>query len=358
MSKNIFRKTMILALFVSSLFITEGSGSKNSIQSDEGVGNTGNTKILSKTGLTVSILKSIKAPGHGDSRGLTWDGTHLWFAEDDSKFLFKIDTTSGAVLDSFPLPGLSYTEDLAWDGKNIWHAEYNGKVYKIDPTNGTYLDTISAPTDYPTGLTWDGTYLWTASYASDSIYQFSHLDGSLIKRFASPGAGAWGLAKAKNIWNCNYGGGDIYEIDPVDGSVLSSFSAPANSWFLGLTFDGTHLWVVDNEDDTIKKLDIAVVTKIDDRSANSIILKYELMQNFPNPFNPETTISYQLATSTHVELNVFNVVGQKVRTLVNSIQLAGKHIVHFSAMDLPSGVYYYSIKVDRFKMVRKMILIK
>lgn len=358
MSRKILQKLIILTLLVTSLFISEGLSSKFSKQSDDGSGKIKSPKCLSKTSLTVDILKSIKAPGNGDSRGLTWDGANLWFAEDDSKMMFKIDTASGVVLDSFPTPGLSYTEGLAWDGKYIWHAEYNGNVYKIDPVNGVYLDTISAPTDKPTGLTWDGIYLWTANYSVDSIYQFSHLDGSLIKRFTSPGSNAWGLAKAKNIWNCNYNSGDIFEIDPADGSVLSSYAAPANTWFLGLTFDGTHLWAVDNEDDYIKKLDIAVATSIDDDFSNNIVLKYELVQNYPNPFNPKTTILYRLATSCHVELNVYNVIGQKIHTLVNSKQLAGNHVVQFNAMDLPSGLYYYSITADRFNMVRKMILIK
>ncbi len=84
-----------------------------------------------------------------------------------------------------------------------------------------------------------------------------------------------------------------------------------------------------------------------------------LMQNFPNPFNPQTTISYQLSAFSEVELTVYNVLGQKVVELVNQTQAPGQYRVTFNAADLASGVYLYRLKTDKgFLQVRKMILLR
>ncbi|NOZ32845.1 MAG: T9SS type A sorting domain-containing protein [Alphaproteobacteria bacterium] len=85
---------------------------------------------------------------------------------------------------------------------------------------------------------------------------------------------------------------------------------------------------------------------------------FKLEQNFPNPFNPFTAISYQLSVVSQVELSVYNVLGQKVRTLVNKRQAAGRYSVVFRAGDLPSGVYVYRLKAGGRVSQRKMILLK
>jgi hypothetical protein len=86
--------------------------------------------------------------------------------------------------------------------------------------------------------------------------------------------------------------------------------------------------------------------------------KYSLSQNHPNPFNPRTVISWQLAVSSDVELNVYNLLGQKVATLVSENQNAGIHSIEWDAGNLSSGVYFYMIKAGEWQDVKKMILLK
>jgi len=85
---------------------------------------------------------------------------------------------------------------------------------------------------------------------------------------------------------------------------------------------------------------------------------YYLGDNYPNPFNPTTTIEYAIAQSSQVELVVYNSLGQRVKTLVNEHQSAGHHMVSFDATDLASGVYFYKISSEKFTQVKKMLLIK
>ena len=85
---------------------------------------------------------------------------------------------------------------------------------------------------------------------------------------------------------------------------------------------------------------------------------YKLNFNYPNPFNPVTMINYQLPMSSNVELSIYNILGQKVITLVNEKQNAGYHQVEWDASGLASNVYYYRIEVGNFVQTRKMIYLK
>jgi hypothetical protein len=85
---------------------------------------------------------------------------------------------------------------------------------------------------------------------------------------------------------------------------------------------------------------------------------YKLNQNFPNPFNPTTAIGYQLSAVSDVELTIYNLVGQRVTTLVYERQQAGNHQVEWDASGFASGIYYYRIEAGEFVDVKKMIYIK
>jgi hypothetical protein len=85
---------------------------------------------------------------------------------------------------------------------------------------------------------------------------------------------------------------------------------------------------------------------------------FELSQNYPNPFNPSTTISFSLPQNAFVILKIYDVIGNEVATLVNEEKSAGRYDINFNAVDLSSGVYFYSISAGSFNQVNKMTLIK
>ncbi len=93
-------------------------------------------------------------------------------------------------------------------------------------------------------------------------------------------------------------------------------------------------------------------------SNETIPSEYRLEQAYPNPFNPSTTIKYNLAKAEHVTIEVYNNIGQKVEILVDHNMSAGEHKVEFNAMYLSSGVYYYRLVTANFADVKKIILMK
>ena len=85
---------------------------------------------------------------------------------------------------------------------------------------------------------------------------------------------------------------------------------------------------------------------------------YSLSNNYPNPFNPSTTISFEIPTAEQVRLSIYNVLGQEVMVLVNDVQTAGAHTVQFQAGTLASGIYMYRLEAGSFTSTHKMILMK
>ncbi|MCL5029496.1 MAG: T9SS type A sorting domain-containing protein [Bacteroidetes bacterium] len=106
------------------------------------------------------------------------------------------------------------------------------------------------------------------------------------------------------------------------------------------------------------------------KSEDPNIKKFILEQNYPNPFNPTTTIKYSIPSARSpllggaggglVTLKVFDILGREVATLVNEYQTAGEYSVQFTTANnqLPSGVYFYQLKVGDYLSIKKMIILK
>jgi len=86
--------------------------------------------------------------------------------------------------------------------------------------------------------------------------------------------------------------------------------------------------------------------------------EFNLHQNYPNPFNPATIIRYTIGEKVSVLLDVYNMAGQRVETLVNDVKDKGEHEVKFDGKDLGSGLYFFRMKAGDYKLVRKGLLIK
>ncbi len=85
---------------------------------------------------------------------------------------------------------------------------------------------------------------------------------------------------------------------------------------------------------------------------------FNLSQNYPNPFNPETAIRFDIPEMSFVTIEVYDVLGNQIETLVNAEKPTGTYEVEFNATDLPSGVYFYQLKAGDFVETKKMILLR
>ena len=85
---------------------------------------------------------------------------------------------------------------------------------------------------------------------------------------------------------------------------------------------------------------------------------FKLYQNFPNPFNPETKINFDISKNGFVTLKVYNLLGQEVQTLVSKDLTSGSYTVDFNASKLTSGVYFYKLEANGYTDVKKMMLVK
>lgn len=152
-----------------------------------------------------------------------------------------------------------------------------------------------------------------------------------------------------------------------DGSLVHSWQ-----WTLGASGGGSPLQVEASDifgatpndemyfDDYQAR---SIVTDIDDEVLPNIPTEFALKQNFPNPFNPTTTFRYQLPRNTDVKIVIFNVLGQRVKTLVDARQEPGYYEVQWDALNdhgskVASGIYIYRMQAGDFIKTRKMILLK
>lgn len=107
------------------------------------------------------------------------------------------------------------------------------------------------------------------------------------------------------------------------------------------------------------------IVSVDDDQSSELPSKFNLFNNYPNPFNPSTTIKYSIplvdsrhGIASHVTLKVYNILGREIATLVNKIQKAGIYEVDFNSLNLASGVYFYKLQSGNFVESKKMILLK
>ncbi|MFQ6115957.1 MAG: T9SS type A sorting domain-containing protein, partial [bacterium] len=165
----------------------------------------------------------------------------------------------------------------------------------------------------------------------------------------------------------NYFGYTIFEDSPTNGISLPT----AGLWFGDIDGDGPlHMDLVftAREPDT-RRSGIFVIeydpvpTSVEVVEPDQVPSEYELAQNYPNPFNPETTIEYSLPTPGRVTLDIYSLLGQKVRALVDDYQKAGVYKVQWDGKDdlgrnLATGVYFYRIHSGGFVQSRKLVLLR
>ncbi len=162
-------------------------------------------------------------------------------------------------------------------------------------------------------------------------------------RFTATGYDRWGNETA-NGYNWYATGG---EIDPKTGVYTATEAGEHTVWC-----EDPKTGVISNE----VTVNVTYPARVENKAGR--IESFELYPNYPNPFNPLTTIRFDVKNATHVQLDVFNARGRRVKRLVSGIVQTGSHSVDFDGTAFPSGLYYYKIRMGDFEKIRKMVLLK
>jgi len=207
-------------------------------------------------------------------------------------------------------------------GNEQWHKLY-GEVHKDGAS-----DVIQ---------TSDGGYLVVGSLENTFFSNYWRADGYIIKTDAS----------GNELWSRTYGDYNDEGFSCVrevgDGGYI--VSGGANSYGNG---SEVYLLKIDRQGGFSSVYSNVEVTLQD----------FQLENNYPNPFNNQTMIKYHLPKNSFVQLNVYNIQGQLAGTIVNKYQRSGSYIVTFIAKDLPSGLYFYQLKIDNISDTKRMLLLK
>jgi len=152
-------------------------------------------------------------------------------------------------------------------------------------------------------------------------------------------------------------------VDGVEATTFSFASQPAGTGLDLITglFDltaGTHTLAISGSGAKVDWIQLLNESRISGIKKVTVLDGFSLSQNYPNPFNPTTMIRFELGKPSNVRLTVYNLLGQRVATLVNGHMSQGAHIIQFDASHLASGIYFYAIQAGEFKEVRRMLLLK
>jgi len=337
----------------------------------------GSTTVGSSTNLNqASVLDTIipvngfPAPD-GATRGLTFDGTYLWSADNgdgnsqNGPMLYQLDPNTGAIIAAYPRSGY-YPNGLAWDGQYLWHSDHvTGRIYKLDPSNASAIDSFPMPGGFPFDLAWNNGYLYAVSGGTSNIYKINPGNHVVVDTLVATYGGAgrpFGLtivpnATAGKLIVADDHNDSVNEYEFLTSSWINQWSSNPAVYPCGLAFDPAtgRLWESCWSKDSIYVFD--VVTGIE-HEQETMPSNYHLSQNFPNPFNPETTIRYGVPKSSRVSLTVMDVLGRQVATLVNEVKPAGNYQIDWNSSAWSSGIYFYRLQAGGFTEIRKMVLMK
>ncbi len=153
----------------------------------------------------------------------------------------------------------------------------------------------------------------------------------------------------------NYQGVKLFNWENDTTLTLKDYYNTREGWATQLATDGNVLYA---NYQGLLVLQKGASTAIDEQP-QPVARYFELYQNYPNPFNPTTEIRYYLPRAAQVNISIYNVLGQKVKTLINEYRPAGLQQIRFNGQNLSSGVYFYHLKVNRRTVaIRKMMLLR
>jgi hypothetical protein len=238
----------------------------------------------------------------------------------------------------------------------LWPVSVGEKFYRIllkqsgieIPSNFYYQEKLKFTTAGPVELD-SITWSYNSSFKQYSIGAYIHNKGN-ERTISNPLVSL----VSDDSWVTYISAPRTYPSMPPGGSAGAGFIVRVDSTFPGyFNFKvnvGVEKWYYWEDSMTV------IVTDVEDKIG--IPISYKLFQNHPNPFNPTTTIKYEIPELSFVNLKIFNLIGEEITTLVSAEKPVGSYEIEFYAANLPSGIYFYRLQAGNYIDTKKMVLMK
>jgi len=319
-------------------------------------------------------------PGDGDIYDLFFINDYMYIR--DYNNLYKVDFNSNPadpqILQQHAFDYLiTCYADTARPFFYVRVQDYsNPRVEILETTSLEYISELSLPEDWRTINTYD-TLMFIGFYDSLQIHSIANpLQTQLLSSITMPYAFYW--VDYLNYWTrCSgrYVQNDLLAVSIGVGILYYNITDPYHPVLKGSWYGGREVFASENDGDHyitgfdvlgsakdtyfgINKVHLDFHTGIPVSHLSEIPGKYVLYQNYPNPFNPYTDIHFYISRSRKVQLEIYNCLGQKVETLIDKDMIGGSHTIRFKSSSLASGVYFYELKVGKFRQVKKMVLLQ
>ena len=276
----------------------------------------------------------------------TIDGGENWIEQSDSisGLLYFIDANIGWVGGCFNLYNTT-------DGGEDWIFQNRFDSYDcINSLQFSDVNTGWVITNYWDPRTGGGSDIMKTSDGGEnwSSKYFGGWNGLPVPRQVFFADNNYGWARSDNVILSSTNGGDDW---------TEQLNNPFYELGMGSIYfvDNNTGWAVGANGLILK---YQGVTSIGEERINRIPSEYFLSNNFPNPFNPSTTIRYSIPQSTNVVIKIFDILGNEIETLVNKEKPSGTYEITWYAENLPSGIYFYQLNAGSILETKKMNLIK
>ncbi len=253
-----------------------------------------------------SVINTLIVKKDPSSLAISNDGFLLVGCPGDAEGgkIFKFNTTDFSIEDTYSISAGGFSKEISIDKINgdLYFIAYSNDIVKLNLQNKT--SSVIVPSVFPQNYFYGYTY----DYINQKHYVLDANDfvatGELL------------------VYNNSGAQQQQFTTGVAPRRVLLKYNEPVSS--------------VKNED---------------------LAKSFLLQQNYPNPFNPTTSIRWQMASTNHVLLKIFDLLGNEIATLVDEVKNSGQHSIQFNAKGLSSGIYFYIIKSGNYSEQRKMILL-
>lgn len=351
------------------------------------ISNTGDGKII-KVDADDTTSRSVLNSDLTSVRGLCIIGNMLIAAANEG--VVYIALPAGTVIQTVVIPGMGFLNDICSDGSDILFVSDTGtgNIYKLIMSGDSY-ETLASGLSSPNGLCWDGDnsrLIFVPMINNAPIMAVNMGDRSVQQIRATTLHQPDGITRDMfgnyyiSYWTDDPNGSDGFVVRaPSDFSgdawdlISSGHSGPADIFFRETASTGK----IRSETDVQENSGILVIPNWNVHTVTFLELtnlsyeaeeisqppEFQLNQNFPNPFNPNTTISYQLPVASDVTITIYDISGRVVRELANGFESAGYKSVLWDGRDengqmVSGGVYIYYLRAGNYHNSQKMLLMK